>query len=234
MKKIIILLLLLLLICSLPAQDKKLLPVEIKGEDYLHTYTYDDLNRFTSIKRISDNEVTKHDTIIYLPEGKGLKRYSIIKSTSEPVNDNDIYYVRYEKKGDTILVDDGLGIITVSLSPSGLVRSMKIEYSAASFTINYIYDKNDNLLNMSLSGNSLPMPINKFDNKNGIFKYVNRRECFLILYDDGDEFPYKGYLENNFVSTESEDNPVQVKYEYNEYGYPIMKDGVSIKYIEAH
>lgn len=236
---------------ELSLSNKKLLPKSIKMPEYSILITYDNSNRITSIKKIDERgetpEVMKFDSIIY-------KKDSYIVFGKDSIN--------YRRVDNKIIIDDAdSGTIEYSFTPNGMLSrivSKPTDYDSLTsidppIIIGYIYDQNNNLVDMNLPNNasgdrvnrSLQMiyyDIMKYDKKNGIFKYVNR-DSFFLLYDMSNEIPFFYFMGNNYLGREDgfqddedldEDLNDDIRYEYNEYDYPVrMNEQIVIEYIDA-
>lgn len=230
--------------------DKKLLPIVMENSDRRFEFTYDDLNRFTSIKSIDRNEIVRYDSIIY-----GVNSYKIIDKLMNKTRFDQNYNIVDNKLISSDLDEEKT---EVTFTPTGRVDQFVIETSDYPMIIGYVYDENDNLIDMDLPNNASGDRVNRtlqmieydkftYDDKNGIFKYVNKKDCYFILYDLGGIFPYYYFMGNNFLGRENEfgkddedseyeddeDSEETIAYKYNEYDYPSEMSNVQIKYIEA-
>lgn len=215
--------------------DKKLLPKSFFAPGFSKTFTYDNQNRFTSIKEVHGDEVVSHDTIMYYPDRTGYKKYSIIHGTKDNPTDyfadgirSDYYAedVHYKRVGDMIIFGDEDGNKTeFAFTPSGMLSMMKTidaDYDPKTsidppVIIGFIYDEKDNLIDMYLPNNASGDRVNRnlqmieyekmnYDDMNGIFKHVNR-DCFMILYNQSETLTYYYFMGNNLLSMEDEYNP---------------------------
>lgn len=233
--------------------SKKRLPISLKTPQSEYQYTYDNERRFTSITKIVDNEIVSADTLIYTPNS--FKRYSLINNVDSSSNKGmEISFVRDDNK---ILFDSDDSEIEYTFNETGTLNTIIIkpnDYDPDTsidppIIIGYIYDANNNLVDMYLPNSASGDRVNrilqmyeystmKYDNMNGIFKHVNKLACFMSLYDLGEELPLYYFIGNNIISM-GEGNEIhpnnffELKYVYDDYDYPISVSKIQVKYQDA-
>lgn len=228
MKKAKIVFLGLLFCLLMQAQtEKKLLPHTIKGKGFKITYSYDDNNRFTTIRKEMEGSF-QIDSVSYFPNDEG---YVIFKSR-EPV------VVKYkEKTSQKAVIEFDSYSFTLFYLPSGkvskLVTQDSVGNSSRAKTIIYRYDRNENIIGYALmpKGNDdfnrtlqmMAMMRHTYDDKKGIFKNVNL-DPSLLIYDFSEPLPYYLFFANNILKMEEPNDSgvfMDNSYTYNGDGYPV-------------
>lgn len=243
--------------------SKKYLPHQMINDETIVTFSYDDKNRFTSIKKenfdYGGNKDIEIDSITYTPDGNGYSittytgyieqssmdddkpDYTIIKTV------NIVFEEKNEKQITLKLAGSGEedNRVYFKLAPNGRALSMGINDDSKS-TMFFKYDMNGNIARWELSeGNQfieyysyMSYCTFHYDDKNGIFKHVDRTPISLIYIIK--DIPYLFFLENNITKIQENgrsDFMEEDEYTYNEEGYPatIFSDGTStqVTYIEA-
>lgn len=243
--KLIFLLLSLVIVANLDAQtEKNLLPKAIILEKGRITFTYDEQNRFTTIKKefSGNDEYNELDSIFYMPDDKGYIVTKYKMSDGDIVNKMEHPFTwTKEKKGSSAILTGSNGMaggekmVEFDMHPSS-GKVVKIELIGHSNNVlAHKLDEHGNITGIDVNDANLAVEFYKFrngytihyDNKNGIFRNVDLTPL-TIVYNAMD-FPYYYFLSNNVYditqSPMSDPEALPKGYVYNKEGYPISSLG---------
>lgn len=208
--------------------NEKLLPSKIKssnGESVVR-FTYDEQNRLIKVNttEIFDGEQTS-ELKIYYDELNKINQ--AVKTSSYGDGEEDIIRFSYEgankisytyKDKENVLLAEGRGVID---SKGNLVWYEKKTYGiyASSAVYDYEYDNDGNVIRTVVDEKYAEA--HKYDNKNGIFRYVNTPQWFysmpafteMVSIIDPSHYSMNNLIMSDLVTAKS------YKYQYNMHGY---------------
>ncbi|SHF84644.1 hypothetical protein [Dysgonomonas macrotermitis] len=212
----------------------KLLPVKVKGDRGIKeaSYEYDDNNRLIQYK-ITWPSSKSNDYLLYKINYNTNGNVSEMQYTMFTGGKIDAEYtISYNYNGDLItVINDGLYMVgdqKIKIDGSGRILELKqLEErtnNSVYYSENFEYDTNGNIKSKNTS-NSLYSTYT-YDDKNGIFKYVNTPQWFLqsqlgglFTFNNNPVEENAGYRSDE-VALRGVAPGFKIEYTYNENGYP--------------